>query len=315
MKKVEGIIAATFSTFNQQGELDLSLISPVVEKLIGDGVKGVFICGTNGEGLSLSIEERMAIAETYVKVVNKRILVFVHVGHSSLKECKKLAAHAQQIGADAISSVSAFYFKPSSVGNLVDCMAEIASAAPLLPFYYYHMPALTGIAIDMLEFLKLAETKIPNLAGIKYTATTMHEFQSCLHYKQGKYDILYGYDEMLLTALSVGAKGAIGSTYSFAAPLYLKIIDLFKQGRIEEAGAVQYESIQMIRALVKYSPIPTQKKIIGFLGYDLGPCRLPLTALSREQENELKQYLEEVRFFQSLENARMHLNGELEVAQ
>ncbi len=311
MKKVEGIIAATFSTFNEQGELDLNLISPVVEKLIKDGVKGVFICGTNGEGLSLSVEERMAIAETYVKVVNKRILVFVHVGHSSLKECKKLAAHAQQIGADAISSVSAFYFKPSSVENLVDCMAEIASAAPLLPFYYYHMPALTGIAIDMLEFLNLAETKIPNLTGIKYTATTMHEFQSCLNYKEGKYDILYGYDEMLLTALSVGAKGAIGSTYSFAAPLYLKIIDLFKQGKIDEARAVQYESIKMIRALVKYSPIPTQKKIIKFLGYDLGPCRLPLSELSKEQEKELKEYLESIDFFSTLEKINFSQNGEI----
>ncbi len=94
-------------------------------------------------------------------------------------------------------------------------MAAIASAAPSLPFYYYHLPVLTGVAMDMVEFLRLGEETIPNLAGIKYTAHTQHEFQACLNYKNGKFDVLYGYDEMLLGALMVGAKGAIGSTLHF----------------------------------------------------------------------------------------------------
>src|SRR5699024_2482100 len=125
-----------------------------------------------------TIEERMAVAEAYVKAANKRIIVMVHVGHSSVKEARKLAAHAEQVGADAFSSVSAFYFKPSSVKALVLSLAEIASAAPNTPFYYYNIPHLTGVSMDMLEVIQQAEELIPNFAGLKYTATTLHEYEA-----------------------------------------------------------------------------------------------------------------------------------------
>jgi N-acetylneuraminate lyase len=300
--RIEGLIAATFSTFKKDGSVDLELIPALVEKLISEGIKGIFICGTNGEGPNLTIEERMLIAERYVTAIDKRIFLLVHVGHSSIAESKKLAAHAQKIGADAISSVSAFYFKPGSAAVMVDCMAEIASAAPALPFYYYHIPALTGVAIDILEFLRLGEQKIPSLAGIKYTAATLHEYQACLNYKNGKFDILFGYDELLLPALAVGAKGAIGSTYTFAAPVYLKILEHFKNGRIELAQEVQYSAIKMIQCLAKYTPIPTQKAILKIMGMDLGPCRLPLNTLTGSQVNDLEGMLEEAEFFATLGN-------------
>lgn len=303
--RIEGLVAATFSTFKKDGSLDLDLIPMLVEKLISEGIKGIFICGTNGEGPNLTIEERMLIAEQYVKTINKRIVLMVHVGHSSIAESKKLAAHAQKIGADAISSVSAFYFKPESAQTMVDCMAEIALAAPNLPFYYYHIPAITGVAVNVLDFLKLGEKRIPSLAGIKYTASTLHEYQACLNYKKGKFDILFGYDELLLPALSVGAKGAIGSTYTFAAPIYFKILEHFENGNIPAAQELQYSSIKMIQCLAKHSPIPTQKAIMKLLGIDLGPCRLPLNTLTNEQVAELKENLAETGFFTTLEELSM----------
>ncbi|WP_291911913.1 dihydrodipicolinate synthase family protein [Chitinophaga sp. CB10] len=302
MMKIQGLIAATFSTFNEDGSLNLSLVPSLVDNLVQQGVKGVFICGTNGEGPNLTAEERMATVEAFVQAANKRCLVLVHVGHSSIAEARRLAAHAQKAGADAISAVSAFYFKPASARNMVDCMAQIAAAAPALPFYYYHIPAITGVAVNPLEFLELAENRIPNLAGIKYTAATLHEYQACLNYGNGKYDILFGYDELLLPALSVGAKGAIGSTYTFAAPLYLRILELFEQGDLTGARALQYEAVKMIQCLGWYSPIPAQKAIMKLLGTDLGPCRLPLTTLDASQQEKIAQYLQEIRFAEVLQS-------------
>lgn len=297
MNKITGLIAATFAAYKEDGSINLAIIPAIVDKMIVDGLTGVFICGTNGEGPNLTIEERMQIAEAYVTAANKRILVLVHVGHSSITECRKLARHAEQIGADAISSVAAFYFKPATVKNLVDSMAEIASAAPNTPFYYYNIPTLTGVAMDMIEFLGQAEDAIPTLAGIKYTASTLHEYQACLNYKNGKFDILFGFDEMLLPALAVGAKGAIGSTYTFAAPLYLKVMQLFKEGNGEEAAAMQLNSVNMVRCLVKYPPIPAQRAIMKMEGFELGKCRLPLVALTGEEEAKFKSALEEINFF------------------
>ncbi|NLR78381.1 dihydrodipicolinate synthase family protein [Chitinophaga eiseniae] len=300
--RVQGLIAATFSTFNEDGSLNLSLVPGLVDSLVSQGIKGVFICGTNGEGPNLTTEERMAIVDAYVKAVNKRCLVMVHVGHASIVEARRLAAHAQQAGADAISAVSAFYFKPGSARIMVDCMAEIAAAAPSLPFYYYHIPAITGVAVNPLEFLQLGESRIPNLAGIKYTAATLHEYQACLNYKDGKFDILFGYDELLLPALSVGAKGAIGSTYTFAAPLYLRVMELFNKGDIAAARELQYQAVKMIQCLGWHSPIPAQKAIMKLLGRDLGPCRLPLQALGCAQVEEIDSYLREIGFAKVLEN-------------
>ncbi len=297
MNKITGLIAATFAAYNEDGSINLEMIPSIVDKMINDGLTGVFICGTNGEGPNLTIEERMQIAEAYVKAANKRILVLVHVGHSSIAECRKLASHAEKIGADAISSVAAFYFKPSSVKNLVDSIAEIASAAPNTPFYYYSIPTLTGVGMDLVEFLEQAENAIPTLAGIKYTASTLHEYQSLLNYKNGKYDILFGYDEMLLPALAVGARGAIGSTYTFAAPLYLKVMQLYQEGRAEEAAAMQLNSVNMVRCLVKYPSIPAQRAIMKMEGFELGKCRLPLVPLTSEDEANFKRSLEEIDFF------------------
>ncbi|ERJ60874.1 dihydrodipicolinate synthase family protein [Sphingobacterium paucimobilis] len=304
MKKITGLVAATFAAYNEDGEINLEAIPQIVEKLVRDGASGVFVCGTNGEGPNLTIDERMAIVEAYVKAVNKRMTVMVHVGHSSVKEARKLAAHAEQAGADALSSVSAFYFKPASVKALVTSLAEIASAAPSTPFYYYNIPHLTGVSMDMLELIKLAEEMIPSFAGLKYTATTLHEYEACLNYKGGKYDILYGLDEMLLGAIAVGAKGAVGSTYTYATPLYKKIIENFESNNIDEARRLQMVSIKMVQSLVKFSPIPAQRAIVDMSGFELGPCRLPLVSLNSEERKRLKDDLESDNFFNLVDQCR-----------
>ncbi|GGG87177.1 N-acetylneuraminate lyase [Parapedobacter pyrenivorans] len=304
MVKINGLIAATFATFHADGSLNLGGIPPLVEKLIEDGLKGVFICGTNGEGPNLTVEERMAVAEAYVATAKGRLFVFVHVGHTSIAECRKLAAHAEKIGADAISAVAAFYFKPTNVANLVDSMVQIATAAPKTPFYYYHIPALTGVGMDMVEFLRIGEEKIANLAGIKYTAATIHEYQACLNFKGGKFDVLFGYDELLLPALAVGAKGAVGSTYNFAAPLYLRVMELFEAGHLHEAQQLQLLLVSMIREMVKFSPIPAQKAIMEMIGMDLGPSRLPLMSLSQHDKELLQTRLEAIGFFDTLKQIK-----------
>jgi N-acetylneuraminate lyase len=199
--------------------------------------------------------------------------------------------------------VAAFYFKPNGIQALVDALAEIASSAPELPFYYYHIPHLTGMNMDMVELLKIGEKRIPNLKGIKYTATTLWEYQLCLNYNQGKFDILSGLDEMLLPALSVGAKGAIGSTYTFAAPLYLEVIAAFQKGNMDEARSKMLYLVEMVKILLRFPPIPAQKAIMKRVGVDLGPCRLPLTTLSSEEEHALNQQLDALGFFERLKSA------------
>lgn len=303
-KKIKGLFSAPFTPLHPDGSLNLALIPRLVDTLVADGLAGAFVCGSNGEGPNLTTQERMAVAEAFVKAANKRIQIWVHVGHSSIAESRALMQHAEQIGADAASAVAAFYFKPSSVENLVECMAQIAEAAPEFPFYYYHIPMLTGVGMDMLRFLELAETKIPNLHGIKYTAHTIWEYQACLTHFGDRYSILYGFDEMLLPALSVGAEAAIGSTYNFAAPLYLSVMKDFESGNITSARQTMSLLVDMVRMLIKHPPIPGQKAIMNMLGTDVGGCRLPLATLSAEQYETLQCDLEKIGFWTALKASK-----------
>ena len=184
-------------------------------------------------------------------------------------------------------------------------MAEIASAAPGLPFYYYHIPILTGVGMDMLDFLKYAGDLIPNLAGLKYTATTIQELQSCLEFENGRFDVLFGFDELLLPALSIGAKGAIGSTYTFAAPHHLKTVALYQQCENEAARENHSFMVEVIRIFARYPSVPAQKAIMKMLGFDMGPCRLPLVTLNKTNYDKLYSELEAVSFFDKIPSISM----------
>lgn len=294
----KGMVAATFTPIKMDGTLDINKVPDMVEKLINNGIKGIFVCGSTGEGPSLTGNERKLLAEAFVHAVNKRIAVFIHVGHNSIAEARGLAAHAQKVGADYISATPPSYFKIGTISSLIDCLAEIASGAPELPFYYYNIPALTGVALDMTGLLKNASEALPTLAGIKYTTPLIHEYQACLNYNKGEYDLLYGTDEMLLSALVVGAKGFIGSTYNFAAPLYRRIAAAFDSGDLPAAKRLQLKAVEMVRIIVKYGGLPAQKVIMQLVDMDCGRVRLPLRALQAEEIKSMKHDLKEIGFFE-----------------
>ena len=154
--RLTGLVAATYTPMHGDGSLNLGLVPSIIDYLVNQKISALYVCGSTGEGPSLSTEEREATTAAYVSVAAGRIPVLVQVGHASLTEARRLAAHAKQIGADAISATSPYYFKPDSVEVLVSCLAEITEAAPEVPFYYYHIPRLTGIELNMLDLLRIA---------------------------------------------------------------------------------------------------------------------------------------------------------------
>lgn len=295
--RLRGLVAATYTPFASDRSLDLAAVPPLVERLVADGVAGLYVCGSTGEGVSLSTAERKRVTEAFVAAAANRVPVVVQVGHNSLAEARDLAAHAEAAGADATSAMPPSYFKPASVAMLVECSAAIAAAAPRLPFYYYHIPVMTGVAVSMTSFLTEAARRIPNLAGLKYTANTLHEYQECVALDGGRFDVLFGFDELLLPALSVGAAGAVGSTFNIAAPLYRRVIDAFARGDVEAARAAQLQAVQMIAAIGRHPFHPAMKVVLGWLGTPCGSCRPPLPELSAGEQATLRAALEAIGFF------------------
>lgn len=295
---MEGLVAATVTPLDKEGNLWLDQVESIVEHLERDGVAGLYICGSTGEGVSLCDNERRLVAEAYVGVARGRFKTFIQVGHNSLSAAQALAFHAQQIAADAVSATCPSYFKIDSVETLVDSMAQVAAGAPELPFYYYHIPALTNVSLDMVKFVELAAARIPTFAGLKFTTLALHEFQSCLELDGRRFDALWGVDQMLLGAVAVGARGAVGSTYNIAAPIANRVLEACDHANLVEARKWQSRLTATIRILSNHSYHAALKQTLAWLGVECGSCRLPLTKLSREETDVLHRELESLGFFQ-----------------
>ena len=295
---LHGLVAATHTPFHDDGSLRLDSIEKQAQHLAKSGVNLVFVCGTTGESSALTCEERRAIALRWCEVVKgSEMKVVVHVGSNSLTDARQLAIHAEQAGAIAVSALAPSYFKPKNVDDLVACCLEIASAVPSLPFYYYDIPAMTGVSLSMPEFLARAGETIPNFAGLKFTNPDLMAYLQCLRLQGGPWDIPWGIDEWMLGALATGAQGAVGSSFNFAAPLYLRLMLAFERGELDEARELQHRSTRLISLLARYGYMGAAKATMSMLGIEVGPPRLPNRALTADQQTRLRADLQGLGFF------------------
>lgn len=170
MEKIIGLIDAPFTPFYENGEVNYEPIEAYAKMLQKNGLQGVFINGSSGEGYMLTEEERMKLAERWVSVAPKGFKVIVHVGSCCVKASRMLAEHAQKIGAWGIGAMAPPFPKIGRIEELVKYIEEIAAGAPSLPFYYYHIPAFNGAFLSMVGLLEAVDGRVPNFAGIKYTS-------------------------------------------------------------------------------------------------------------------------------------------------
>ncbi|MDE2957647.1 MAG: dihydrodipicolinate synthase family protein [Bacteroidota bacterium] len=293
--RLPGLTPAAFTPMHVDGQLNLDAIGDVVDFLVTEGVSALFVLGSTGEGLSLITQERHQVAKAFVEASAGRLPVVVHVGHSSLEEACRLARHAQYIGADAISAVAPFYFKPETPELLAACLARIAGGAPELPFYYYHIPAFTGVDTDLPLLARLCSDQLPTFTGIKFSDTRL---QACFAVRSQTPppDVLFGVDEMLLSAWAVGIRGAVGTTYNFAAPLYRRMIACYQQGDLDTARTLQAHAAAAIEVILRTCGRTGFKALMGVLGVDCGPSRLPLG--SSRNIRQMTSALESIGFFE-----------------
>ena len=297
--ELNGLIAPSVTPFNADYSVNLDIIETLVAFFHDNGIGGAFLCGTTGESLSLTTEERMAIASRWVEVAPEDYTVLVHVGHNSIVAAKALAAHAQETGAWGIAAHSPTFFKPNNADALVDYCAEIAASAPELPFYYYYFPHATGVFISIIDFLEAASGKIPNLCGIKFTYSNMMQYELCRQFDGGRYDVLFGCDSFLLSSLVFGGKASVGGSYNIAGPLYNEIIESFNRGDLDTARKKQLDAMKMYQVIGRSCPsgLSAMKAVMKMLGVDCGPARPPAQPITEEQCSKLEQDLTEIGFF------------------
>ena len=286
--KLKGLIAAAFTPFTENGEVNYGMIPKMADSLSADGITGVYVCGSTGEGISCSVEERIQLMKAWSKAAKGRLTLIAHTGALSLKDISVLNRKAVELEYDAFSVIPPTFFKPGNVRELTDYCRAAAESAPELPFYYYHTMK-SGVEISMRDFLEYADGRIPNLAGVKFNHHNLHDFQNALHACGGKYDVVFGVDEFFAGALALGTKAFIGSTYNYSACLYHRIWKAFEAGDWKTVEEDMRRVCLGVDLLIRNGGISAVKAIMLIKGIDCGKARLPLKQLSPEERKAISE--------------------------
>ena len=275
--KLHQLVVATHTPFHADGSLAPEVVATQAAFLAANGLKTVFITGSTGESHSVTCAEKLAIYQEWATAGEANgVAVIAHVGGNTLEDAKTLARRAAKLGFRAISALAPSYYKPGSLSALIDCCAAFAAEAPRTPFYYYDIPALTGVTFQMEQFLRDAPACIPTLAGIKFTHPDLVSYRRSLDVAGHRFDLPWGVDDTVLAALATGAQGGVGSTYNWAPGLYQNLIAAHACGDLTEARRLQSLSIAMIDAIAATGFLGTAKALMARLGVPVGPARLPL---------------------------------------
>lgn len=283
MKKFEGICAALLTPFDGEGKVNHAALKRQVQYLIGQGIDGFYVCGSTGEAFLLSQEERKAVLDTVCAENNGEKYVIAHVGQIATDAALDLGAHARQAGADAVSSISPFYYKFTTdeiKGYYLDLLDGIG-----LPFFIYNFPAFSGFSLTLELLDELCRNQ--HLAGVKFTASDFFQLER-MKQAHPELTVWNGYDEMLLPGLSAGADGGIGSTYNVLCIAIRRLYDAFRAGDQQTALAYQHIANDMISVISKYGVFPSIKAILGFEGIDFGNCRKPFAPVDDAGRAALK---------------------------
>jgi N-acetylneuraminate lyase len=295
------ILPAVFTPMHDDGSIHYDRIDALYQRCIDSGFRGIFLNGTTGECMSLSSDERKKLAEAWIACRKKNndpgFRIFVHVGSSNLYEAAEMAEHAQASGADGIAMVPTFYFRPRTLGDLLDQCKYVASAAPEIPYYYYNIPSLTGVNFPLTSFLENAIREIPSFAGLKNSFNDLVDYQQCLHIAKDDYAMYWGTDEVFMMVYAAGNRNYVGSTYNFMADIYYRMLDAYHAGNFEKLTTLEAEATEIYRILSDYNSLIAGKEVMRLIGIDCGPVRKPLKGLKGSDGAALQERLQKTSFF------------------
>lgn len=295
-KKFTGVWPAFITPFDENGKILDSGVKELIDYMTEGGLDGLYVGGSTGEGMIMSKEDRMHMAELCVSYAGKRVPVIVHVGTADTKTAVELAEHARKIGADGVSSVPPYYYRMGK-SYIKEFYQAIARAARI-PFLIYNIPMLTGVSIGYDFMVEMMEE--PNIVGLKYTDTNLEIMRQIKDHNDGEINVMMGYDAMLLSAMVLGADGGIGSYYNIMPRAFAGVYDCYERGDLESAKEWQWKIDRYVMIIKKYLEPANQsaiKAILNYQGISAGTTMRPILPLSGGKEEAMIAQLKAEGFF------------------
>ena len=288
MNTLAGVLPALVTPLTATGKLDAAALEKLLDRLYSHGCHGVYVAGNTGEGLLLSVEVREQLAAAVVQLSPTDRSVVVHVGTLNTTDSLRLARHAANIGATAISSLPPA--GPYGFPELHTYYETLAGATPL-PLLVYFFPEVAPAIRTYSQLAALCA--IPNVAGLKFTD---FDFYSLARIKALGKLVFNGRDEAFACGMLMGADGGIGSFYNIAPALFVELYDAARAGNWIKARAAQDRVNLLISIVLAYPLFPALKRILAWQGINCGICVEPRLPLSAEQESTLHAQLVQTQF-------------------
>lgn len=288
--RFRGMFTALVTPMLEDGQVDFESLQRLVDHQIAEGIYGFYVGGSTGEAFLLSSDERMQVLESVIRATRQRVPVVAHIGCISTMESVRLAKHAEQAGADAVSAVVPFYYKVSL--DAIRSHYESIMASVTLPLIVYHFPGATGVTLSMDFYEAIARN--PQCLGVKFTSYNLFEMQQIRKRCGDGFFIWNGHDEVYAGGALLGADGAIGSTFNMMPGLFAELYRKQSEGQWETARPLQEKANEVIAHMLNYEVIPYEKYILYLQGVLRTPTvRQPLHSLTAAEQEEIKAFYTE----------------------
>lgn len=296
LEKYKGVIPAFYACYDEEGNISPERVRALTEYYIEKGVKGVYVNGSSGECIYQSVEDRKVTLENVMAVAKGKLTVIAHVACNNTKDSVELAKHAESLGVDAIAAIPPIYFHLPEYA-IAKYWNDMSAAAPNTDFVIYNIPQLAGVALTQGLFAEMR--KNPRVIGVKNSSMPVQDIQMFKAAAGNDYIVFNGPDEQFISGRVIGAEGGIGGTYGVMPELFLKMDELVKANRLDEAREVQYAANEVIYKMCSahgnmYGVIKEILRINENL--DLGGVREPLPqlieadlAIAKEAANMVKE--------------------------
>lgn len=289
VEKYQGIIPAFYACYDKDGKVSEQRTRALARHFVRKGVRGLYVCGSSGECIYLKVKERKKILETVMDEVGGELTVIAHVACNNTEDSRKLAAHAESLGVDAIAAIPPIYFHLPDHA-VAQYWNDISDAAPNTDFIIYNIPQLAGTKLTVPLYLRMLENK--RVIGVKNSSESAQDIQLFKDAGGEGHIVMNGPDEQLVSGLAIGADGGIGGTYGAMPELYLAIFDAVKKGDIARAQEIQNDACRIIYALCgcRGNMYAVIKKVMELReGLYLGGVRKPLADIT---EDDMPKILE-----------------------
>ena len=283
--KYQGVFPAFYACYDDAGNISTQRTQALARHLLASGVQGLYVNGSSGECIYLSVDERKQILEAVMEAVGGKLTVIAHVACNNTKDSMELAKHAESLQVDAIASIPPIYFHlpPYAIAQYWN---DISSAAPKTDFVIYNIPQLAGVSLTLPLLSEML--KNPRVKAVKNSSMPVQDIQMFKDLGGGRLSVFNGPDEQFVAGRLMGADGGIGGTYAAMPSLFLKADRLLASGNVEKARAVQNDICRIIYAMCecKGNLYAVIKELLRRKGIYCGSVRAPLYPLAQE---DLKQ--------------------------